>query len=148
MPALARFSSSTLPCGRRRRAARRPDPLLAFEIRDHAAVGQLFHALHFFVEAHGDAAVAQVIGERFDDFRIGELQQARPLFHQDDAHAERGEHAGVLDADHAAADHDQRLGISGILRIWSLLMMLRPLMGTLGETAGLVPMAMTMFSAS
>ena len=40
------------------------------------------------------------------------------------------------------------LGRLGRSRIWSLLMMLRPLMGTLGESAGLVPVAMMMFFAS
>ena len=56
-----------------------------------------------------DAAVAQVIGQRLDHFRIGEFQQPRPLLHQNHAHAERREHAGVLHADHAAAHHDQGL---------------------------------------
>jgi hypothetical protein len=35
------------------------------------------------------------------------------------------------------------LGKVGRFRTWSLLMMLRPLMGTLGEKAGWVPTAMT-----
>ena len=65
------------------------DLLLAFQVRHHAAVGRFFHARHFFVEPHGHAAVAQVIGERLDHFRIGEFQQARPFFHQDHAHAQR-----------------------------------------------------------
>ena len=39
------------------------------------------------------------------------------------------------------------LGISGICRIWSLLMMLRPLIGTLADAAGLVPVAMITVSA-
>ncbi len=34
-------------------------------------------------------------------------------------------------------------GICDMLRIWSLLMMFRPLMGTLEFTDGLVPVAMT-----
>ena len=89
------------------------DSLLAFQVGDHAAIGQLFHAFHFFVQAHGHAAVAQVIAERLDDLLVGKLQQLGPLFDQRDAHAERGEHAGVLDADDAAAHHDQRLGQVG-----------------------------------
>ena len=40
------------------------------------------------------------------------------------------------------------LGRVGRSSTWSLLMMVRPLMGTLGETAGLVPTAMMMRSAS
>ena len=120
-PAAVRFDASrrqvqlvdiALPADRiEQRVARHL--LLAFEIRDHAAVGQLLHALHFFAQAHGHAGVAQVIAERLDDLLVGELQQPRPLFNQRDAHAERREHAGVLDADHAAAHHDQGLGQVG-----------------------------------
>ena len=36
----------------------------------------LFHALYFFVQAHGDAMVAQMVRERFDNFLVGKLQQA------------------------------------------------------------------------
>ncbi len=85
------------------------DLLLAQQIRNHAAPGHLFHALHFLVQAHGHAVVAQVIRQRLDHLRIRELQQPRPLLHQNHAHAERREHAGVLHPDHAAADHDHRL---------------------------------------
>ena len=83
--------------------------LLALEIGDDGAVGHLFDALHLFVQAHGDAGVAQVVAERLDDLLVGEFEQRRPALDQRDAHAERGEHAGVLDADDAAADDDQRL---------------------------------------
>ena len=75
--------------------------------------------------------------------------QPRPLFNDDHAHAERGEHAGVFDADDAAAHHDQRARHRAACdKIWSLLIMLRPLMGTLGFTAGFVPVAMTIYSPS
>jgi len=40
------------------------------------------------------------------------------------------------------------LGNSGICRIWSLLMMLWPLMGTVSDTAGLVPVAIMIMGAS
>ena len=56
------------------------DLLLAFQIRDHGAVGQLFHAFHFFVQAHGHAAVAQVVAERLDDFLVGEFEQPWAAF--------------------------------------------------------------------
>ena len=82
-------------------------------MRDNAALGKLFDAIHLFAEPHGDAAVAQVIAERFDDLLIGEFEQARALFNERDANAERGEHGGVLDADDAAADHDEGLGERG-----------------------------------
>ena len=83
--------------------------LLAFENGGHAVFRGFFHALDFFVEAHGDAAVAQVIAERLDNLGVGELQQARPLFDQRDANAQDGEHAGIFHADHSAADDDQGL---------------------------------------
>ncbi len=52
--------------------------------------------------------IAQVIGQRLHHLGIGELQQPRPLFHQDHAHAQGREHARVFDADDAAAHHDHR----------------------------------------
>jgi hypothetical protein len=99
--------------------------------------GHFFHAGHFFVQAHRDAVVAQMVGERLHHLLVGELQQARPLLHQDHAHAQNGEHARVFHADHAAAHHDERLGDFRHIRIWSLLMMLRPLIGTEGDTGRL-----------
>ena len=79
------------------------------EICEHATRGRLFDAFHLFIEAHGDALIAQVIRECFHHFGIGKFEQTRALFDQDDAAAEGGEHAGVFDADDTAADHDQRL---------------------------------------
>ena len=83
--------------------------LLLFRLATTPPSGSLLHAGDFFVQPHGDAMVAQVVGERLDDFGIGEFQQARPLLHQDHAHAQDREHAGVLHADDAAAHHDQGL---------------------------------------
>ena len=54
--------------------------------------------------------IAQMVRERFDNFLIGKLKQAWPLFDERDAHSEGGEHACVLDADDAATDNDQRFG--------------------------------------
>ena len=54
--------------------------------------------------------VAQVVAERLDNFAVGEFEQAVALFNERDADAEDGEHAGVFDADHAAADDDQGAG--------------------------------------
>ncbi len=51
-----------------------------------------------------------MVGERLHDLLVGKLQQLGPLFHQDDAHAQRGEHARIFDADDAAAHHDQCIG--------------------------------------
>ena len=50
-----------------------------------------------------------MVRQRLHHLRIGELQQPRPLLHQNHAHPQRGEHAGVLDPDYAAAHHDHRL---------------------------------------
>ena len=69
--------------------------------------------MHAFSEAHGDAGVAQVIAEGLDDFAIGEFEQAVALFDQGDADTENREHAGVFDADNAAAHDDQGLGQLG-----------------------------------
>ncbi len=51
-----------------------------------------------------------MIGQRLHHFGVGEFEQAGPLLDQNDAHAERREHAGVFDANHAAAHHHQGLG--------------------------------------
>ena len=89
------------------------DFLLAFEVGDDGAGRGLFDALDLFAEAEGDAGVAEVVAEGLDDFAVGEFEQAVALFDQRDAHAEDGEHAGVFDADDAAADHDERAGQLG-----------------------------------
>ena len=59
---------------------------------------------HALAEPEDHAQRAGVVEQRVDDFAIAELQQ--PLAPIDERHldAERGEHDGVLDADHAAAD--------------------------------------------
>ena len=98
----------TLPADRVEQSVARKF-LLALQARHHGAVRGLLHAFHLFVQAQRDAMIAQVVGERLHHFGVGEFQQARPLFHQDHAHAQRREHAGVFDADDAAAHHDQRL---------------------------------------
>src|SRR5579883_1370456 len=80
----------------------------AGQVGNDAATRHLFHALNFLVEAQGHAIVSQMVGERFHHFAVGEVQQAETFFDQDDAHAERGEHASVFDTDHAASDHQER----------------------------------------
>src|SRR5215469_1657115 len=83
------------------------DALLAFEVGDDAAIGQLLYAFDFLAEAQRDAAVAEVIAERFDDLLVGEFEELGALFNDGDADAEDGEHAGILDADNAAAYNDE-----------------------------------------
>ena len=63
---------------------------------------------HGLAEPERHREVAQVVLERLDDLEIAELQH--PLALLDDRHlrAQRGEHRGVLDADHAGARHQHR----------------------------------------
>src|SRR5579883_1607873 len=62
------------------------------------------------MQAHGHPAVPQVIAQGFNNLLVGKLQQLGPLFDQRYANAEGGEHAGVFDANDAAANHDKRPG--------------------------------------
>jgi hypothetical protein len=89
-----------------------------------------------------------VVAERLDDLAVGKLEQAVALFNQRDANAEHGEHAGVFDADHAAAHHNE--GPGQYRQIENLVAVDNgaAVDGTLGESAGLVPTAMMMRSAS
>ncbi len=90
--------------------------LLALQVRYHAAVGRLLNGDYRLIHTHGDAVVAQVVGKSLHHFGVGELEQARLFFHQDHAHSQDGEHAGVFHADNAAAHDDQRLGQVGHLQ--------------------------------
>ncbi len=58
----------------------RGNAFFALQVGDHAAFRQFFHAFHLFIQAHGHAAVAQVIAQRLHDLLIGELQQLGPSF--------------------------------------------------------------------
>ncbi len=69
-----------------------------------------FDAFDFLVQAQGDATVAQVITKRLHHLGVRELQQARALLDQRNAHAQSGEHAHILDADDAAAHDNHGLG--------------------------------------
>ena len=86
------------------------DFLLALQVGNHGRVGELLDAFDLFAQAEGDAVVAQVIAEGFDNLAIGEFEKAVAFFDERDADAEDSEHAGVFDADYAAADYDQRAG--------------------------------------
>src|SRR4051794_14180698 len=52
--------------------------------------------------------VTEVVGECFHDLGICEFQKPRPFLDQGDANSEGREHAGVLDADDAAAYDNER----------------------------------------
>src|SRR5438105_2880634 len=84
------------------------DALFADQIRGDFAVWKFFNAFDLFAEPHGGATIAHMVAEGFDHFGVGEFEQARTFFNNDDAHAEGSEHTGVFDTDYAAADHDQR----------------------------------------
>ena len=73
-------------------------------------IGSFLDAFDLFVEPQGDASVAEVVAKRFDQFLIGKFEQPGTLFDERDAHAQNGEHAGVLNANHAAANYNHGLG--------------------------------------
>ncbi len=85
------------------------DPLAALQVRDGAVVMAL-HTDHGVAEAEDDSQVAEVVLQRLGDLSVAELEQPLALFDHRDLGAQRREHRGVLDADHAGADHDQRRG--------------------------------------
>ncbi len=86
------------------------DLLLAHQVGYHRARRRLLHAFYFLAQAHGHAAVAQMVAERLDDLLVRELEQPVALLNQRYAHAQHREHAGILHADDTAADHNQRFG--------------------------------------
>ena len=57
-------------------------------------------------EPEGDREVAQVELQRLDDLGVAEVEHLGPALDDGDAGPERGEHRGVLDADHPGADDD------------------------------------------
>src|SRR3982074_800089 len=50
---------------------------LALQYGGNSVVGSFFDAFDLFVQAHGDAAVTQVVTERLHHFGVGEFEQAR-----------------------------------------------------------------------
>jgi hypothetical protein len=65
---------------------------------------------HRLAEVKNRPVRTQVIDERFHDLAIDERQQLRARVDERDAHAQRREDAGILQADDPGADHHQRLG--------------------------------------
>jgi hypothetical protein len=78
----------------------------ALELRDHAITVPR-HRQHLLAEAERHAILAQVMTQRLDHLVVRELEQGRSLVDQRHARVERRHHRRVLEADHAAADHDQ-----------------------------------------
>ncbi len=64
---------------------------------------------HLLAEAERHREVAQVELQCLDDLGVAEVQHVVALLHDGDLGAQRGEHRGVLDADHTGAhDHHRR----------------------------------------
>ena len=85
------------------------DPLAGDQGRDRAARPLDRDVATSSPNRKDTAVVAQVELQRLDDLRVAELQHLRSRFSTTvTRRAERGEHRGVLDADHPGADHDQR----------------------------------------
>ena len=61
-----------------------------------------------FAQPEDHAQRAGVVEQRVDDFAVAEFEQLRAAVDDRHLHAERGEHDGVFEADHAAADDDHR----------------------------------------
>ena len=84
------------------------DALAALEHDQRAALVAL-DGLDRLAEAEDHAEVAQRELQRAHDLRVAERQQLAPRVDHGDLGADGGEHRGVLDADHAGADDDERL---------------------------------------
>ena len=84
--------------------------LAAFEFDGDAARLGFANRYDAFAQAENHAERAGMVEQRFDDFAVAELEQLRAAVDDRDLHAERGEHDGVFEADHAAADDDHRAG--------------------------------------
>ncbi len=83
-------------------------PLAAFELDGDAARLRLADVDDAFAEPEDHAQRAGVMEQCFDDFAIAEFEQLCAAVDDGDLHAQRGEHDGVFEADHAAADDDHR----------------------------------------
>ena len=103
---------------------------------------------HLLAEAERHRQVAQVEPQRLDDLGVAEVQHRVALLDDGDLGAQRGEHRRVLDADHAGADDHHRR--RDRLQVEDPVGVEHPLFVELdaGGRAGLVPVAMTMYSAA
>src|SRR5262249_44286031 len=83
------------------------DGLSALQRGDRGPARILFHREYFFPEAEDDPEVPQVILQLLDDLTVHEVEHFRPLLDDRHSDVQRRAHRGVLDSDHARADHDQ-----------------------------------------
>src|SRR5688572_29890697 len=87
------------------------DLFAADEVDLHAVavfVGNGFDTVHLFSEAQDGALLVKVVGERVDDFRVDEGEQAAALVDDGHAHPKGGKDAGIFQTDHARAYNRQR----------------------------------------
>ena len=83
-------------------------PLAAFQFDGDAARLGFANRYDAFAQSEYHAQRAGVVEQRLDDFAVAEFEQLRAAVDDGHLHAERGEHDGVFEADHAAADDDHR----------------------------------------
>ena len=88
-------------------------PLAAFQFDGHQARLRLADFDDAFAQPEHHAQRAGVVQQRVDDFVVAEFEQLRAAVDDRHLHAERGEHDGVFQADHAAADDDHRARDAG-----------------------------------
>ena len=84
-----------------------------FEHRDWPAPGVELDPLDLMPKAHGDSVLAHAVLERFADLLVNDIEQFLAPVDQRHRDAKRGEDAGVLRTDDAAAYDGQRLGNLG-----------------------------------
>ena len=83
-------------------------PLAAFQFDGDAARLRFANRYDAFAQAEDHAQRAGMVEQRLDDLAVAEFEQLRAAVDDGHLHAERGEHDGVFEADHAAADDDHR----------------------------------------
>src|SRR5687768_5631142 len=71
-------------------------------------VGDRFDHIHLFTKSHNGTLLIKMVGERVDDFRVHEWEQAAAFINNCHAHAKRGKDAGVFKTDNARAHYCQR----------------------------------------
>ncbi len=121
--------------------------LLAAGQRGDRARGADVDGGHLLAEPERHREVAQVELQRLDDLRVAEVQHVVALLHDGHLGAQRGEHRGVLDADHARRrpPPSRSAATSGRGCRRSPAPGLRRTRRPVGR-AGLVPVAITMYS--
>ena len=157
-PAIVRVEPRTIESEPGRRAVPphgeqhrvRHDPLSRFE-RDRDSRRGATRALDVrdrFPASERHVPLPHPVHQFVHDLRIEKLERALAAIHECHlGRAQRREHRGVLDADHAGPDDSQARGIRVSLPMSSLVSTVVPSHGTPGGAAGSVPTAITMLPA-